>query len=362
MTAPLEIEIAFSTRKSALWPGNASTRGPAISKHAVNTEHETRLPPQDRLAALLLLGLEWKFTPAKFRAMHRAGLDPTDAVRDPFCLPQANDRLRQSIKFNVDDHSRDSMKWAKELLVRAEACSASILVHGDPEYPARLYGSKHPVPILYVLGDPAILSRERSVAVVGSDRTRNPYLDLAREFSATAAHNDICVVSGFSAEVDAQCHSSAVQAGGRTVCVFPCGVNRAFPKGNRRLWKQLLKHRNAVFVSEHCFGETATQTRFEERHKLISALSQCVLVAQSERTGGPMLAYRQARDEGKPVATFEPDGSSDTAGNGRIFDDKRTVVHAFEPAAGPGEFAAWFDRCAPAETKEHGREFVGGLF
>ena len=362
MTAPLKIEIAFSTRKSELWPGNVSTRGPAISKHAINTEHETRLPPQDRLAALLLLGLEPKFTPAKFRAMHKAGLDPTDAVRDPLCLPQADDRLRQSIEFNIEDYSRDRMKWAKELLARAEACSASILVHGDPEYPARLYDSKHPVPILYVLGDPAILSHERSVAIVGSDRTRNPYLGLAREFSATAARNDICVVSGFSAEVDAQCHSSAVQAGGPTVCVFPCGVNRAFPNGNRRFWKQLLKHRNAVFVSEHCFGETATETRFQERHKLISALSQCVLVAQAERTGGPMLAYRQAQDEGKPMATFEPDGSGDTEGNGRIADDKRTGAHVFEQDAGNDEFVAWLDRATPAEPKEHGREFVGGLF
>ena len=362
MTTPLKIEIAYSTRKSALWPGNVSTRGPGISKHAINTEHETRLPPAGRLAALLILGLEQKFTPAKYRAMHRAGLDPTDAVRDPFRLPQASDRLRQSIKFNIDHYSRDSMNWATELLARAEACSASILVHGDPEYPARLYDSKHPVPILYVVGDPAILSHERSVAVVGSNQTRAPYLGLAREFSATAARNDICVISGFSAEIDAHCHSSAVNAGGPTVCVFPCGVNRAFPKGNRSLWKQLLKHRNAVFVSEHCFGETATETRFQERHKLISALSHCVLVAQAERTDDPMLAYRQARDEGKPVATFEPDGSSDTAGNGRIADDKRTGAHVFERDTGSDEFAIWLDGAVPIEPKEPSREFVGGLF
>ena len=362
MTTPPQVNITFSNRKSPLWPVSSSTRGPAIPKLAINTEHERRLPPAERLAALLLLGLERKFTPVKFRAMHRAGLDPEDAVRDPFRLPQANDRLRQKIKSITEVHSRDCMKWAKEVMTRAEACSASILVHGDREYPARLYDSKHPVPILYVLGDPAILSHERSAAVVGLDRARDPYLGLAREFCCTAARNDISVVSGFSAGIDAQCHSSAVQAGGPTVCVFPCGINQVFPKGNRRLWKQLLKHRNAVFVSEHCFGELATETRFRERNKLISALSQCVLVAQAERFGDSMLAYRQARDEGKPVATIEPDGSSDTAGNGRIADDGRTEAHVFGPDAGRDELAAWLDRSAPAEPKEPGREFMGGLF
>ena len=362
MTTPPQVKISFSDRKPALWPVSSSTRGPAISKHAINTEHERRLPPAERLAALLLLGLERKFTPAKFRAMHRAGLDPADAVQDPFLIPQANDRLRRRIKVNSEAFSRDSVKWAREVITRADACSASILVHGDPEYPARLYDSKHPIPILYVLGDPAILSNERSVAVVGSNLARDPYLGLAREFSGTAASKDICVVSGFSAGIDAECHSSAVQAGGPTVCVFPCGVNQVFPKGNRRLWKQLLKHRDAVFVSEHCFGETATQTRFQERNRLISALSQCILVAQAERFGGSMLAYRQARDERKALATFEPDGSNDTAGNRRIADDGRTEAHVFRPDANQDEFAEWLERSAPAEPKEHGREFVGGLF
>lgn len=254
------------------------------------------------------------------------------------------------------------MKWAKEVMTRAEACSASVLAHANPEYPALLYDSKHPVPILNVLGDPAILSHERSVAVAGSDRARDPYLGLAREFSGAAARNDICVVSGFSAGIDALCHSSAVQTGGPTVCVFPCGINQVFPKGNRRLWKQLLKHRNAVFVSEHCFGELATEFRFRERNKLISALSQCVLVAQAERFGDSMLTYRQARDEGKPVATIEPDRSSDTAGNGRIADDGRTGAHVFAPDADQDEFEAWLERSAPAEPKDPDRECVGGLF
>ena len=75
-----------------------------------------------------------------------------------------------------------------------------------------------------------------------------------------------------------------------------------------------------------------------------------------------MLAYRQAQDEGEPVATFEPDGSGDTAGNGRIADDKRTEAHVFEQDASNDEFAVWLDRSAPAEPKEPGREFVGGLF
>ena len=279
-----------------------------------------------------------------------------------FAFRRRTTGCRQRIKVNSEAFSRDSMKWAREVITRADACSASILVHGDLEYPARLYDSKHPVPILYVLGDPAILSMRGRPPSLDRIGHVPPILALPREFSGTAACNDICVVSGFSAEVDAQCHSSAVQAGGPTVCVFPGGVNRVFPKGRRRLWKQLLKHRNAVFVSEHCFGETATELRFRERNKLISALSQCVLVAQADRNGGSVLAYRQARDEGKPVATFEPDGSSDTAGNGRIADDGRTGAHVFGPDAGQDEFAEWLERSAPAEPKEHGREFVGGLF
>ncbi len=81
------------------------------------------------------------------------------------------------------------------------------------------------------------------------------------------------------------------------------------------MWERFVEGSGKVFVSEFGFGVGANALNLRKRNKMIVALSLGVLVSQSSETGGAMNAYRFAREQKKPVATFPSDGSKETSGN-----------------------------------------------
>ena len=304
-------------------------------------------PGVDRLGALYVLERVSGFGPAKFRAMHEAGLDPQAAIEDPGLLPfpgRTGEKLRHEIGSLSKANVAAGRERAIDQLERAHELPARILTHGDPGYPERVYASNNPLPVLYVRGDPAIWDGMGTVAVVGSRNTREPYAGAARKFATVAARNGMAVVSGFAMGADSMGHRAAVEAGGRTVCVMPCGLDKVFPPENRGLWEELLAHPEAVFVSEFGFGQRASSLLLRKRNKLIVAFAQGVLVAQSALDGGAMNAYRFGREQKKPVATFRSDGSRETSGNELIEQDGRTGATAFELSRSQAKYEAWLRR------------------
>lgn len=303
-------------------------------------------PAVDTLAALYVLERVSGFGPIKFREMHEARVDPQDAVRSPNLLPfggRTGEKLRAAIQDLSDADMSSARCRADEQLERATESAAAILVHGDPRYPARVYESNNPVPVLYVRGDPAVWASGESVAVVGSRSTREPYASSIRAFTSAATCKGKAIVSGFAIGADSIGHTTARDVNGRTICVMPCGVDKVFPPENRDLWDELLAYRGAAFVSEFGFGQRASSLRLRKRNKLIVAFSQGVLVAQSASDGGAMNAYRFGREQRKPVATFRSDGRKDTAGNTLIGQDLRTGGVLFECAADKTQYETWLD-------------------
>ena len=308
---------------------------------------DQKCPPADVLGALYALDGIPGFGPVKFREMHDAGVDPRLAIERPHMLPlrgRMGEKLHAFIRaLSTRDlavgHSR-----AIEQLKRASGHSASILVHGDPEYPRRVYESNNPVPVLYVRGDPAVWAGRGSLAVVGSRKTHSLYASGARSFAATAARKGMVVVSGFAIGADTIGHRAALEVGGRTVCVMPCGLDKVFPPENRDFWEQLLSYPAAAFVSEFGFGQRASSLLLRKRNKLIVAFAQGVLVAQSAADGGAMNAYRFGRDQKKPVATFSPDGSIFTTGNALIAAEVGARNVTFRPMDDGSAYEKWLDR------------------
>ena len=291
------------------------------------------LPTEATLGALYALNRISGFGPVKFRMMHEAGVDPREALDHPDLLPftgRMGSKLKQAVHLLTDVDRQMARSLAAKQLFLAKRYSASILIHGDTHYPQRVYDSNNPLPILFVRGNPSIWNERPSIAVVGSRQIREPYTTSARRFAAAAASSGTLVVSGFAMGADSIAHRAAHTSNGPTVCVMPCGLDKVFPPENRELWEDLLGYTGAVFVTEFGFGQRASALLLRKRNKLIVAFAQGVLVAQSAAKGGAMNAYRFAREQKKPVATFKPDASEDTMGNRLIQQDTRTGGLAFE--------------------------------
>jgi DNA processing protein len=178
-------------------------------------------------------------------------------------------------------------------LEQADRCGIRFLVPGDPEWPTQLdelddaitdQGFGGTPPGLWVRGPMPLTELAASVAVVGSRAASVYGAEMTRAVCAHLATAGVPVVSGGALGIDFEAHDATLVAGGATVAVLACGVDRVYPAHNRLL----LQHLAAEFavVSEQPPGSAPTRPRFLARNRLIAAMTRgTVLVEAALRSG-----------------------------------------------------------------------------
>ena len=285
--------------------------------------------------------------PQKFKAIHKHGAMPGEIIVNPSALPipgGTGEKLRDAICQIPEKTKAECVQRAEKQLVVAFRNGGKILTYNSKCYPRRLFESSYPVPILYIKGSADVLQNSKSVACVGSRGIREPYSELQRQFATFAAGKEYNIVSGFALGADTIAHKAAVENNGATVGVMPSGLDRPFPPENKQFWTIVSNYSKGVFVSEFPFGTGANSLNLKKRNKMIVAFAQCVLIAQSAEDGGAMNAYRFAREQKKPVATFVSDGAPDTSGNKFIQNEKMDEDCIFPLNPNDTAFLAWLAR------------------
>ena len=181
---------------------------------------------------------------------------------------------------------------------RLEANWAHLVTFADAAYPDLLRWLPDPPPVLYVRGD-LRPEDELAIAVVGSRRPSRYGQLMAKRFGIELAEHGFTVVSGMARGIDSLAHQGALQAGGRTLAVLGCGVNRIYPAEHRRLY-DAIRGQGAV-VSEFAFDTKPDRWNFPRRNRIISGLALGVLVVEaSDRSGSLHTAYH-AVEQGREV-------------------------------------------------------------
>lgn len=168
----------------------------------------------------------------------------------------------------------------------------------DVRYPGLLKEIHDPPIGLYVLGDYDF--RLPSVAIVGSRRTTLYGQGVAREMARELARRGICVTSGLARGIDTFAHRGALDSeSGKTVAVMGCGLDIVYPPENIDLYREIGK-RGAV-VSEFPFRRRADKQTFPMRNRLVSGMSQAVVVVESDQSGGSLITAGFAGEQGRLV-------------------------------------------------------------
>ena len=173
----------------------------------------------------------------------------------------------------------------------------SRISYNDSQFPDRLRTLGNPPKSINVLGN---LPEGVYVAVVGT-RNCTQYgkhitYDLARELAKAGA----VIVSGLAAGIDGVAHQAALDAGGRTVAVLGHGLDRIYPSHHRELAKGILASGGAL-VSEYDIGMPPLPWNFVQRNRLISGLSQAIVVTEAGIKSGALITARDALNQGKVV-------------------------------------------------------------
>jgi DNA processing protein len=179
------------------------------------------------------------------------------------------------------------------------------LRRGEEGWPAALAGIPEPPAQLRVHG--ALLRPgERRVAIVGSRKPDRYGIDLTVEIGRALAAAGLCIVSGGAEGIDAAAHEAALAMGGRTIAVLGTGVDVVYPAGHRALFDRIVRAGGAL-VSEYEDGTPGARWTFPRRNRIISALSEAVLVMRAGARSGALLTAAWARQQGVPVLALPGD-------------------------------------------------------
>lgn len=142
-------------------------------------------------------------------------------------------------------------------------------------------------------------SESRHIAVVGARYCTNIGRSEAEYFSKVMAVNGIHIISGMALGIDAASHHGALKAGGMTTAVLGCGADRCYPEQNIELYGQIKK--TGCIISEYPPGTAPLAWHFPRRNRIISGLSDGVLVVEARKKSGSLITAGFALEQGKDV-------------------------------------------------------------
>lgn len=228
-----------------------------------------------------------------------------------------------------------------------------VLTSGEPAYPAILKEIKNYPKTLYYIGRPQLL-RSRCAAVVGS-RTCTAYgRNMGKAIGRTLAQHGITVVSGMAAGIDACAHEGALEAGDDTIAVLGCGPDICYPRENQPLRDVIA--RRGLILSEYEPGEGPETYHFPQRNRIISGLSELVVVVQARARSGALITAELAAEQGREILAVPGNIDSQyNLGTNQLIRDGATAIASvgdvLEPLGLTGTSAA------EAETKLAGTEY-----
>lgn len=228
--------------------------------------------------------------------------------------------------------TRADARSALEAVRGAGDVGARLLIPGDDLWPRSLDDlGVHAPTVLWVRGEPELLSAAPRVAIVGA-RAASGYGEmLAGDFAGDLAAGGAVVVSGGAYGIDGAAHRAALGVDGRTVAFLAGGVDRAYPQGHQQLLRRIVE--TGAVVSEVPCGTAPTKWRFLARNRLIAAVSDATVVVEAGWRSGSLNTAGHAAALGRPLGAVPgPVTSASSAGCHRLLReyDARCVTTAAE--------------------------------
>ncbi len=172
----------------------------------------------------------------------------------------------------------------------------------DETYPHKLHKIVDKPAFLYVRGNEAILDDD-SVGMVGCRKATDLGKQLARRIAQRLADRNVNIISGLANGIDKYSHLGALDSQiGKTVAVLGGSVedNRIYPFENKGVFERILKNGGAV-ISEYGLKAKPEREHFPARNRLISGLSDKVIIVEAKQKSGSLITANWALEQGKDV-------------------------------------------------------------
>jgi len=196
-------------------------------------------------------------------------------------------------------YSSDTDKSSDLIIKKCISKKIKITTIWDADYPQLLKEIHNPPLVLYSTGK---IPANRMISIVGTRESDEKSEEITRKISGRASLTGFTVVSGMALGIDRNAHLGALAAGGGTAAILPGGVDMVYPYKNSDIYGMILESPLSTVISEYPPGTgTAQKWTFARRNRIISGMSEAVIVVQAPIKSGAMISARYAIEQNRDL-------------------------------------------------------------
>jgi len=215
--------------------------------------------------------------------------------KSPSILTSANNlTVKQLAAFYQPNWS-----FIESIISASKACNSLIITFDDALYPEQLKEIYDPPLVLFVKGNEQLLNNMQ-IAIVGSRAASINGREAAFDISKQLAEQGIVITSGLALGIDAAAHKGAITTLTGTIAVVATGLDKVYPVRHKPLAKLIIENQG-VILSEFLPGTSPKAGHFPKRNRIISGLSQGVLVVEAALKSGSLITARCALEQNRDV-------------------------------------------------------------
>ncbi len=200
-------------------------------------------------------------------------------------------KIKKISKENLLQKAVEIVEWMRENNV-------GFLSVNDKEYPHDLRVIEDLPYGFFYKGNKELLA-SRKVSIIGSRACSNYGSEVTKLLTKDLIRYNITILSGGAKGIDTISHKTTVEGNGKTIVVLGCGIDIAYPAQNYKLFKEIEK--TGLIISEFLPGTPPLPYNFPQRNRIISALSELVIVVEASNKSGSLITVNYALDQGKCV-------------------------------------------------------------
>ena len=219
---------------------------------------------------------------------------------------------------------------------RTQYSSADVIGYFDPHYPEVLRQIPDPPLVLFFAGNLNLLSTP-AVSVVGARRASRVGLNFAQTLGRDLARRDVTVVSGLAYGVDAAAHEGALSESGKTIAILGAGLQKIYPSSHAGLARRIVSS-GGLLLTEYPHNQGPRSWQFPERNRIVSGISNGVVVVEASLKSGSLITARLALEQGRDVFAVPGPAHSPVSGgcHALIRQGAELITHADEICQGLG--------------------------
>lgn len=247
--------------------------------------------------------IHWIWLATRPDLSDRQKLAALDTFQDPEELFYADRdsyaKIADITQAGVEALADKSLVQAQEILDLCVDKGIQICTFRDGAYPSKLKNIPDPPVVLYYKGNLSGLESSPVIGVVGTRKASAYGLNTAKKMGYQIAKCGGILVSGLAEGIDGNAMTGALTAGGKVVGVLGCGADVVYPAMHRSLYRDT--EQNGCLITEFPPKTPPYKWNFPKRNRIISGLSNGVLVVEAPTVSGSLITARRAADQGRDV-------------------------------------------------------------